>query len=420
MECEIYDMPLFRGGDRTRMETILQKSPGRYASYQKGDFIALQHSACRSLLLLCEGSVYAQMTSSEGRELTLDTLSAPDTLASAFIFGTENRYPVSIIANSDCRLWVVGRESILQIIEQDNAVVRSARSIDRDIGIADIDADILVLEYDRAEIGAAAGRIRIIRRNGRTVDRHGRAGRTRPVAVIIIVHIQSGIPGKGAVFYGELDRVIRHDRITGSARLQRAVGQLDADGARLRAVPADGKRAVVAACPGRIERHRIQNERKIPARDGKQIRLRDRALHGEIGDPHLDVVGHGRAADDLKRLLYGRRGQSIILSVDLDIFSALDRGSVERHALGQIYIFQQFDRRRDVAGRIAFRRVDRLLQRIIIMIAALVYRCDRIGGLFIACSFRRARKRRRKQDRKRDEYRRESRTEQYKNALPSG
>ena len=129
MECEIYDMPLFRGGDRTRMETILQKSTGRYASYQKGDFIALQHSACRSLLLLCEGSVYAQMTSSEGRELTLDTLSAPDTLASAFIFGTENRYPVSIIANSDCRLWVVGRESILQIIEQDNAVLRNFLTI---------------------------------------------------------------------------------------------------------------------------------------------------------------------------------------------------------------------------------------------------------------------------------------------------
>ena len=69
------------------------------------------------------------MTSSEGRELTLDTLSAPDTLASAFIFGTENRYPVSIIANSDCRLWVVGRESILQIIEQDNAVLRNFLTI---------------------------------------------------------------------------------------------------------------------------------------------------------------------------------------------------------------------------------------------------------------------------------------------------
>lgn len=129
MECEIYDMPLFRGGDRNLLEVVLEKSPGRYASYHKGDFIAMQNSVCRSLLLLCEGSVYAQMTSPEGRELTLDTLSAPDTLASAFIFGTENRYPVSVVANSDCRLWVVGRENILQIIEQDKAVLRNFLTI---------------------------------------------------------------------------------------------------------------------------------------------------------------------------------------------------------------------------------------------------------------------------------------------------
>ena len=129
MECEIYNMPLFKGGDRNLVEAVLQKSPGRYASYRKGDFIALQNSVCRSLFLLCEGSVYAQMTSSEGRELTLDTLSAPDTLASAFIFGTEYRYPVSIVANSDCRLWVLGRESIRQIIEQDNSVLRNFLTI---------------------------------------------------------------------------------------------------------------------------------------------------------------------------------------------------------------------------------------------------------------------------------------------------
>lgn len=129
MECEIYNMPLFNGGDRNLVEAVLQKSPGRYASYRKGDFIALQNSVCRSLLLLCEGSVYAQMTSPEGRELTLDTLTAPDTLASAFIFGTENRYPVSVVANSDCRLWVVSRESILQIIEQDNVILRNFLTI---------------------------------------------------------------------------------------------------------------------------------------------------------------------------------------------------------------------------------------------------------------------------------------------------
>ncbi len=85
----------------------------------------MQNSVCRSLYVLCEGSVYAQMTSEEGREFTLDTLSAPDVLASAFLFGTENILPVTIIAESDCGLWVISRESILSLIENDKAILRN-------------------------------------------------------------------------------------------------------------------------------------------------------------------------------------------------------------------------------------------------------------------------------------------------------
>lgn len=125
MDCEIFDMPLFRGSDASLVTRILLDFPGRFASYGKGDFIAMQNSVCRSIFLLCEGSVYAQMTSDEGKEFTLDTLSAPDVLASAFVFGTENIYPVTIIANSDCKMWVVSRDCLLELIEQDKVVLHN-------------------------------------------------------------------------------------------------------------------------------------------------------------------------------------------------------------------------------------------------------------------------------------------------------
>ena len=129
MECEFYDMPLFRGCNRTLVDPILEKSPSRIANYRKGEFIAMQNSVCRSLLLLCEGSVRVQMTNEEGREFTLDTLAAPDVLASAFLFATENTFPVSVIANTECRLWIVSRESLLALIESDTAVLRNFLSI---------------------------------------------------------------------------------------------------------------------------------------------------------------------------------------------------------------------------------------------------------------------------------------------------
>ncbi len=118
-------MPLFRGGNKDTIERIMHDFPSRYVHYKKGDTIAMQGNACRSLYILCEGSVYAKMISEEGKEFTLDTLSAPDVLASAFVFSSEGIFPVTILANSDCDLWIVSKESLLRIIESEPLVLRN-------------------------------------------------------------------------------------------------------------------------------------------------------------------------------------------------------------------------------------------------------------------------------------------------------
>ena len=63
MDCNIYDMPLFFGGDREVIGEALERYPGRHVTYDKGDIIAMQGYACRSIYLLCKGSVYARMVS---------------------------------------------------------------------------------------------------------------------------------------------------------------------------------------------------------------------------------------------------------------------------------------------------------------------------------------------------------------------
>lgn len=125
MDSRIYDTLLFRDCNRSVVDGILERYPSRFSSYRKGDFIAMQNSVCRSLYVLCEGSVYARMISGEGREFTLDTLSAPDVLASAFLFGTENILPITMIAHSDCRLWVISKECVMSLIEQDRAILHN-------------------------------------------------------------------------------------------------------------------------------------------------------------------------------------------------------------------------------------------------------------------------------------------------------
>ncbi len=125
MDCDIYSLPLFSGGNKELIDNILQENPARHRLYAKGDIIALQGYVCKQLYLLCNGSAYARMVSEEGREFTLDTLSAPEVLASSFIFSTDGIFPVTIIAASDCSIWLISREAMLRILKADQTVMQN-------------------------------------------------------------------------------------------------------------------------------------------------------------------------------------------------------------------------------------------------------------------------------------------------------
>ena len=83
----------------------------------------MQGYACNSLYLLGEGSVYARMVSEEGKEFILDTLYAPEALASAFVFSTDRIFPVTIIASADCGIWKINRDSLKKLLLGDREIL---------------------------------------------------------------------------------------------------------------------------------------------------------------------------------------------------------------------------------------------------------------------------------------------------------
>lgn len=121
---DLYDFSLFAEADRNRIDRLLQQSANRITAYHEGDLIALQGDPCRSLMLLCSGSVSARMTHDEGKEIVIETLHAPEILAPAFLYGSENHFPVSLFAATDCRVWFISREVFLEMMEADRTVLR--------------------------------------------------------------------------------------------------------------------------------------------------------------------------------------------------------------------------------------------------------------------------------------------------------
>lgn len=126
MHTEILNrMSLFEGCDPEALYQLLREAPNSLRTYKEGEFIARQGDVCRSLFILIKGHVRTQMENAEGKQLTIDWIKAPDILAPAFIYASENRFPVNVKATELCEVLVMDRTRFEEFMHAQPAVMRN-------------------------------------------------------------------------------------------------------------------------------------------------------------------------------------------------------------------------------------------------------------------------------------------------------
>ena len=118
-------MPPFQGITEEELLSLILAPEHARRQYKPADFIAIQGEAYRSLFILCCGSVRTQMVSAEGKQLTIETLKAPQLLAPAFVFASENRFPVNIEAKEKCEILIINKNVFLEFLHRHPTVMRN-------------------------------------------------------------------------------------------------------------------------------------------------------------------------------------------------------------------------------------------------------------------------------------------------------
>jgi len=103
---------LFRGIAVSEMEKILSILQPRVFSYRPRSLIRSRGEPCGKLLVLLAGKVSGEFQDCGGRVLRVETISAPETVASAFLFAPEPVFPVNIIALDEVRICSIDRNSL--------------------------------------------------------------------------------------------------------------------------------------------------------------------------------------------------------------------------------------------------------------------------------------------------------------------
>ncbi|UCG28306.1 MAG: Crp/Fnr family transcriptional regulator [Bacteroidales bacterium] len=110
--------PVFHGMEAGEIREILDKVNYRTKRYKKGKVIALRKEVCNDLMVIISGSVKGEMLDFSGKVIKIEDIEAPRVVASAFLFGRHNLFPVDIIANDEVEILVIPKSSVIQLMQK--------------------------------------------------------------------------------------------------------------------------------------------------------------------------------------------------------------------------------------------------------------------------------------------------------------
>jgi CRP-like cAMP-binding protein len=115
--------PIFGGITEEEIEVILSSVSFRIRKFGSGSFISQSGEQVNSLMLVISGTVKGEMVDDAGRVIKIEDIPAPGALATAFIFGNRNRFPVNVIAITDVEILSIDKPDFLRLLMKNDILL---------------------------------------------------------------------------------------------------------------------------------------------------------------------------------------------------------------------------------------------------------------------------------------------------------
>ncbi len=117
------DCSLFKGMSAQEISVALSDSSGRIRNFPGDTLIAQAGEEVLHLQIVLEGSVKGEMVDYTGKVIKIEDIAPPRPLAPAFLFGSQNRYPVNITAGGEVKVLSIPRDKFLVILQNSKTVL---------------------------------------------------------------------------------------------------------------------------------------------------------------------------------------------------------------------------------------------------------------------------------------------------------
>ncbi len=117
--------PVFQGISEEQNKTLLSKIHFQIKKFEKDEVVVHADDEVKNLYIVLSGSVRGEMIDYSGKAIKIEDIEAPLPLAAAFLFGKENRFPVTVTANKTAELLAIPVPEFLKLLQLNTRLLRN-------------------------------------------------------------------------------------------------------------------------------------------------------------------------------------------------------------------------------------------------------------------------------------------------------
>jgi CRP/FNR family transcriptional regulator, dissimilatory nitrate respiration regulator len=119
----LLNTPLFSGMMLAEIISVISITPYRIKKYRPGAMISQSGEPVNSFMMVIDGTVKGEMVDFSGRIIKIEEIYASGALASAFIFGNSNKFPVNVVAITDTRLMIIEKADFVRFLKSNDKLL---------------------------------------------------------------------------------------------------------------------------------------------------------------------------------------------------------------------------------------------------------------------------------------------------------
>jgi CRP-like cAMP-binding protein len=121
----LINCPVFRGISENEAETLLKQIHFQIKKFGKDEVVVVAGERVNNLNIVISGSVRGEMIDYSGKTIKIEDIEAPKPLAAAFLFGQENKFPVTVTANQKTEILSIPVAGFLKLLQLNSFMLRN-------------------------------------------------------------------------------------------------------------------------------------------------------------------------------------------------------------------------------------------------------------------------------------------------------